>query len=826
MAPGDKAKEDAASEASPSTAPSPVAHHRTMKDQAREMVRIYRKEFSRNWVLFKESKIGVVGLVIIMFFISMAVFAPIIPIASERHPTEWQGPVRDYTEVSNSWTSPGGNTFISDSDPSGKWGNELTRSSVLLGYSTSGSRAELIIQGSENGLFGIAPGRPCQPGGQKPVNPCLPGDDVRVRYRIDDIGQVVGQPIVNTHNQKSQNLDKVQMWRNRIYATTADGNLYSFRIEYDRADPNFASLRLRHAGPAGTKAAFATGSNISVGPAFDFLGECDQATLSEKCMNTVYVVSGDRLLRVRENLRLESPDVWVSEWSELWNLSLNFTVKTQPLFAPAEQAFNGTTKTVSMVLMVGEDGRLHAFRNNATNSTSMVGEEAWTWPDATRPDACYSGKDGPLNTESAVRARPRGLTGEWKQPPTSTFYVSSQKGSVYVINNLGKCVREYATFSNVQLWTPHVSESEEVLHVGAEDGWVYEFSAEGAGAGGGENSTAGDLVWKFRTGGAVRTPPFASSLFYLASRVFVASDDGTLYLLRADREHRTAEILLRIEIGTGSPMHQPVLLSDAQGENLVLIATMDGKMGMYKDVGKYLAPLPPGCYYPSGTCYPFGTDFLGRDIFSQLVWGSQLALMIGFLAAFFSIAIGLIVGLVAGYFGGKVDSVLMRFTDVVLVLPGLPFLIVLASVLGTNIFNLVLVIALIGWPGTARIIRAEVLSLKERPYVDAARVTGASHARIMFKHISPNVFPLVFLFLTFAVSGAIIAEASLSFIGLGDTNRMSWGIMLYYAQYTGNALTAWWWLLPPGIAITLISLGFFLVGRAFEQIINPRLRKR
>ncbi|MEK6851410.1 MAG: ABC transporter permease, partial [Candidatus Thermoplasmatota archaeon] len=171
------------------------------------------------------------------------------------------------------------------------------------------------------------------------------------------------------------------------------------------------------------------------------------------------------------------------------------------------------------------------------------------------------------------------------------------------------------------------------------------------------------------------------------------------------------------------------------------------------------------------------------------------------------------------------ESILMRFTDVILVLPGLPLIITLAAVLGASIFNIVLVIALLGWPGIARIIRAEVLSLKERPFIDSARVTGASTTRIVFRHIAPNVLPLAFLYMTFAVSGAILTEAALSFIGLGDINTMSWGIMLQLVSQS-KALTAWWWLLPPGLAITLISLSFFLVGRAFDEIVNPRLRKR
>jgi peptide/nickel transport system permease protein len=271
----------------------------------------------------------------------------------------------------------------------------------------------------------------------------------------------------------------------------------------------------------------------------------------------------------------------------------------------------------------------------------------------------------------------------------------------------------------------------------------------------------------------------------------------------------------------------------------VWFGTYRGDVYSYSTSGQYLAPLPPSWSheyfdpdtnewrsgYASGNTYILGTDARGRDIFSQLIWGSRVALLVGFASAFFTISIGVIVGLVAGYLGGRVESILMRFTDVILVIPGLPLVIILAAVLGAGIGNIILVIAIVGWPGVARVIRAEVLSLKERPFIDSARVTGASNVRIMFRHVAPNVAPLAFLYMTFAVSGAILTEAALSFIGLGDANTISWGIMLQDVSQS-KALQAWWWLLPPGLAITLISLAFFLVGRAFDEIVNPRLRKR
>lgn len=256
----------------------------------------------------------------------------------------------------------------------------------------------------------------------------------------------------------------------------------------------------------------------------------------------------------------------------------------------------------------------------------------------------------------------------------------------------------------------------------------------------------------------------------------------------------------------------------------IWFATDLGIVQSYSSTGTNKAPLEPGCY-ASGNCYGLGTDSQGRDIFSQLMWGSQIALTVGLLAAAGSIGIGTVIGLIAGYSGGRIDTVLMRFTDVILVLPGLPFIIILAAVLGPSYWNIIFVLTIIGWPGTARVIRSEVLSLKERPFIDSAKVTGASNIRIMFKHLAPNVLPLAFLYMTFAVSGAILSEAALSFLGLGDVNTASWGQMLQAIQ-AGNVLRAWWWLIPPGLGITFISLAFYLIGRAFEQIVNPRLRRR
>jgi len=250
-----------------------------------------------------------------------------------------------------------------------------------------------------------------------------------------------------------------------------------------------------------------------------------------------------------------------------------------------------------------------------------------------------------------------------------------------------------------------------------------------------------------------------------------------------------------------------------------------GETVLFQLLGTSRTPLPPGSY-PSGNYYILGTDFRGSDILTQLFWGTQVAFIVGLLAAVFAVGVGTLVGLLAGFFGKIVDTLLMRTTDIFLVLPFLPIVLILASILRPSIWVIILVIGIVGWPAIARVIRAQVLTLKERPFVDAARVAGASDLRLIFYQIAPNVLPFSFLYMSLTVAGAIVTEAALSFLGLGDASVISWGGMLSQVLTFGGALSAWWWLVPPGLAITLLSLGFYLMGRGFDEIINPRLRRR
>ena len=227
-----------------------------------------------------------------------------------------------------------------------------------------------------------------------------------------------------------------------------------------------------------------------------------------------------------------------------------------------------------------------------------------------------------------------------------------------------------------------------------------------------------------------------------------------------------------------------------------------------------------------GTCFGLlGTNYQGRDVFTQIVYGARISLMIGLLSAALSVIIGLIVGLISGYVGGIVDEILMRFTDMLLVLPGLPLLIVLTAALGASMYTLIILLGFLGWMGFARIVRSQVLSLKERPFVEAVKAVGGGTGYIIRRHIIPNVMSFVYVSLALSVPSAIVSEAALSWLGYYDPYRMSWGRMLNEVQSSG-AYLAWWWIIPPGLCIALISIAFIMLGYALDDILNPKLRER
>ena len=229
-------------------------------------------------------------------------------------------------------------------------------------------------------------------------------------------------------------------------------------------------------------------------------------------------------------------------------------------------------------------------------------------------------------------------------------------------------------------------------------------------------------------------------------------------------------------------------------------------------------------YAAPGPAHWLGTDDAGKDVLSNLIYGTRVSLTVGFFAAFISLVIGGTIGLVAGFVGGRVENLLMRFTDVILVIPDLPLIMVLVALTKPSLVNIIIVIGILGWTGTARLVRSQTLSVKERKFVLRARSIGAGNGYLIRRHIFPSVFPLMMVNTVLVISLAILNESSLAFIGLGDPTTLSWGQMLNFAFTRGGmSAGAWWALISPGFAIVWVVLGLTLLGQGLEQVFNPRL---
>lgn len=225
--------------------------------------------------------------------------------------------------------------------------------------------------------------------------------------------------------------------------------------------------------------------------------------------------------------------------------------------------------------------------------------------------------------------------------------------------------------------------------------------------------------------------------------------------------------------------------------------------------------------------HPLGTTENGSDVLSQLLVGARVSILVGFAAALISAALGTAVGLAGGYFGGWTDRVLDAAENWFLVIPTLPLMIVLTRLLSPSLIVLILVIGLTSWAGTGRIVRAQVLTLRERAFVERARALGAGDAWIVRTHVLPNTLPLIFANTVLIIAVAILSEAALAFLGLGDPNSISWGTMLEHAFDAGApSAGAWWYVVPPGLCLTLLVLAVALLGYLFEEQVNPRLQGR
>jgi peptide/nickel transport system permease protein len=234
---------------------------------------------------------------------------------------------------------------------------------------------------------------------------------------------------------------------------------------------------------------------------------------------------------------------------------------------------------------------------------------------------------------------------------------------------------------------------------------------------------------------------------------------------------------------------------------------------------------PTDLFAPPDAQHLLGRDDAGKDIWSQLIYGTRVSLIVGFAASLVSMGIGTSVGLISGYFGGTIGNLLMRLVDFLMVVPDLPLMLVIIAVWGRGLFNIILVIGLLGWTYTARLVRSQTLSIKERQFILRTKSIGASDTRIILRHILPQVLPLIVAQAVLDISASILAESSLSFLGLGDPNLVSWGSMLNFALDRGAvSRQAWWFLLPPGFAILWVTLALILIGNGLEEIVNPRIK--
>ncbi len=221
-----------------------------------------------------------------------------------------------------------------------------------------------------------------------------------------------------------------------------------------------------------------------------------------------------------------------------------------------------------------------------------------------------------------------------------------------------------------------------------------------------------------------------------------------------------------------------------------------------------------------------GTDVRGRDLWPAFIYGLRWALLIGIIVSTVSTLIGVLYGVISGYLGGMVDNVMLRIAQIVYSLPVLPLLIMLAYFFGQNIWNIIWILVIFGWVGRVFVVRSMTLQIKEHLYIEAARAIGASGWRIMLRHVFPQVLPYTFASMALSVPGAILSEAGLSYLGLGDPALVTWGKILHEAQKYGAVINgAWWWVIPPGLGIAMVGLTFVLIGHALDKILNPKLQR-
>jgi peptide/nickel transport system permease protein len=298
--------------------------------------------------------------------------------------------------------------------------------------------------------------------------------------------------------------------------------------------------------------------------------------------------------------------------------------------------------------------------------------------------------------------------------------------------------------------------------------------------------------------------------------------------MTGEQASASVEVLAQPEFGDEPESVRELLLGTWRGRFGLAVLGLATFVAIF---GSLLAPYDPEAssldvLEPPSFDHLLGTTENGADVFSQILVGARVSMVVGFAAALISAVLGSAVGLASGYYGGWTDRILDALENWFLVIPTLPLMIVLARLLNPSLIVLIAVIGLTSWAGTGRIVRAQVLTLRERAFVERARALGARDLYIIKTHVLPNTLPLIFANTVLIVAVAILSEAALSFLGLGDPTKISWGSMLENAFQSGApSAGAWWYVIPPGLAITVLVLAVSLVGFVFEEYINPRLRE-
>ena len=293
-------------------------------------------------------------------------------------------------------------------------------------------------------------------------------------------------------------------------------------------------------------------------------------------------------------------------------------------------------------------------------------------------------------------------------------------------------------------------------------------------------------------------------------RVIVA--DATAPIIRSPRFRRLRDTWLRFCRNRLAIVGLALLLTTVL---MALLASVMFPEGPFKITG--------GRFVPPSAAHWLGTDHLGRDVLAGVLYGARAAFMVGFLSVAMSLVIGIIVGALAGYYGGWIDDVLMRITEIFQVMPRFFLALLVVAIFGANIWGIIFVIGVLNWAEIARLLRAEYLTLRERPFVSAARAYGAPNLQIMVLEILPNASSPIIVAASLQVASAVLLEASLGFLGVGDPNVMSWGTMLNSAQQFLRL--AWWNATFPGIAICLMTLGIALMSDGLNDALNPRLKE-